>query len=370
MVLEEASATAAPDAFRDDASPGSDFDAYATPTGSATSSSSTATPPGYVLDMNKLPKPIPIFGALFGITTQVRRDATLGAFASMSAIVQRPLTKDECDSIAYHLNKGAAISSWGQPLGATAAYYRYHKTRAEFRFPFWKPSDTLDRNKLFFLQGARARVAWDFLRLGSYGVVGGWAGKLIAGAYAATIATVGQKTDVRMKDILEAIQSVGGEEAGRRARSTPDWDRRRGGQRGGKAPEPAPQEDYGGILAEGDVQRDFDDASPTAGNAPVDTAPASPSSAWDRVRGGGQSPQTGTRTAPGQKPSSGNAWANLRGNNLQSQPRDSQPSRDSYSFSSSDEDGQLAKAEAQRDFDAKLERERKGEDFEETKRWR
>jgi hypothetical protein len=45
---------------------------------------------------------------------------------------------------------------------------------------------------------------------------------------------------------------------------------------------------------------------------------------------------------------------------------------DSFSFSQGEEDKQLAKTEAQKEFDARLERERSGKDFDEgsgRKRW-
>jgi hypothetical protein len=43
---------------------------------------------------------------------------------------------------------------------------------------------------------------------------------------------------------------------------------------------------------------------------------------------------------------------------------------DSYSFSNSDEERQLAKTEAQKEFDARIERERQGRDFDDRGRRR
>lgn len=68
---------------------------------------------------------------------------------------------------------------------------------------------------------------------------------------------------------------------------------------------------------------------------------------------------------------SGSAWERLRqqatsGKPVQPARRDTSSSGDSFSFSSTDEDRQLAKAEAQKDFDSRIERERSGEEFEES----
>jgi hypothetical protein len=81
-------------------------------------------------------------------------------------------------------------------------------------------------------------------------------------------------------------------------------------------------------------------------------APQSGSS-WERLR-----QQAATRSGPsagGQRTARGQASSE----------------EDSFSFSQGDEDRQLAKAEAQKEFDARLERERSGKDFEGNggKRW-
>lgn len=81
-------------------------------------------------------------------------------------------------------------------------------------------------------------------------------------------------------------------------------------------------------------------------------------------------------------PQGGSSWERLRQKaasgtpSISGTPRrsqvDSSPGDDSFSFSQGDEDKQLAKSEAQKDFDARLERERTGRDFDEgngRKRW-
>jgi hypothetical protein len=80
-----------------------------------------------------------------------------------------------------------------------------------------------------------------------------------------------------------------------------------------------------------------------------------PSSAWDRLR---QNAMTG-----------GNQSTSAGANRSKSPPSGSPPSTsrtsdsDSFSFSRRDEETQLAKSEAQKEFDARVEKEREGKDF-------
>ena len=106
----------------------------------------------------------------------------------------------------------------------------------------------------------------------------------------------------------------------------------------------------------------FDDASPTAGNDP-DMATRGSSerggSAWERVRRGADDGGTQTGVNP---PGTRQAKQGPKARELQQKgARDEYESRgDSFSFSRTDEDKQLAKEQAQRDFDQMLEDERKG----------
>jgi hypothetical protein len=78
-------------------------------------------------------------------------------------------------------------------------------------------------------------------------------------------------------------------------------------------------------------------------------------SAWDRVR------RQGTSSGSQSSPSSWQSRATNDGNNV--------PLTDSFTFDEREEDRQLARVEAQRDFNARIERERQGKDFSDTKRW-
>lgn len=92
-----------------------------------------------------------------------------------------------------------------------------------------------------------------------------------------------------------------------------------------------------------------------ASSPSTSSSPARPSgSAWDRLRQ--QAQGSGSDNSPYPR--------------TQGEQRQGATGGDSFSFSSSDEERQLAKSEAQKDFDRRVERERQGRDFDgREKRW-
>lgn len=105
----------------------------------------------------------------------------------------------------------------------------------------------------------------------------------------------------------------------------------------------------------------FDDASPTAGNNPDMTAGGMSGggiSAWERLRRGQSSDSNKTGITPaGRHAKQGPATRQLQQRGAKDQY---ETSADSFSFSSSEEEKQLAKEQAQKDFDRMLDEERKG----------
>ena len=111
---------------------------------------------------------------------------------------------------------------------------------------------------------------------------------------------------------------------------------------------------------------DYDDASPTGGRGAMDDEDAGGSgggggSVWERIR---QQQASGGSSPPAQ--SRGRGMDGVR----QEQQQDS-TTGDSFSFSRSEEERNYAKEEAQREFDERVEKERKGRDFSSGsgKRW-
>jgi hypothetical protein len=94
-----------------------------------------------------------------------------------------------------------------------------------------------------------------------------------------------------------------------------------------------------------------DDASPLVSSQP---APARSGSTWDRIRQESASSKGSPRQSPTNTPQ------------IRREQQEGSTLGDSFSFASSDEERQLAKTEAQKEFDARVERERQGGDFAET----
>jgi hypothetical protein len=89
----------------------------------------------------------------------------------------------------------------------------------------------------------------------------------------------------------------------------------------------------------------------TPSTSSVQGTPPRPGSTWERLRQ--QAGQSNNQSPSPRQLSS----------RLQDEQRQGSTTGDSFSFSKSDEERQLAKFEAQKEFDARLDRERQGEDF-------
>lgn len=94
---------------------------------------------------------------------------------------------------------------------------------------------------------------------------------------------------------------------------------------------------------------DFDDASPTGGSGAMDDGGGS---AWERIRH-----QSASGSSSGSEPSL------RRARGFRREQQEGSTTGDSFSFSSSEEERSYAKDEAQREFDERVEKERRGGDF-------
>lgn len=416
MVLEDATADRT-GTFTDASSP-SDFDPY-DPTSLPTSSSGAPADLSF-LDYTRLPAPIPILGPFYGFTREKLRSNISGSVTQVSQQARRPLTRPETEAIAYHMAKMHAIASYGSPVGSLAGIWRAYNSRAEFRWPFYKPDlDKVDLAKFGPLRGEAALTGRHVGRYAAYFLMGGFFGRYVVGFYAATVAATGTGLDPRMKEVVDLVAGNRRQEAGRRAASrgeagpgpgpgpmsspspvargqgsprqaatnavgmqgTEGMGTREGsyaperyrafGESGpqptGQAPSPySPASPYPTASSESSsLPFDFDDASPTAGNEPMQGGPEL--SAWDRIRKG----QTPTPPqARGDRASEGaagtrNVWESARrGDALQREQREGSTVGDAYAFSRGDEERKKEREKEQREFDQRLERERQGGDFE------
>ncbi|KAL8765456.1 MAG: hypothetical protein Q9209_007483 [Squamulea sp. 1 TL-2023] len=378
------------------------------------------------IDHSQLPHPLPIIGPLFGYTNAYLAELAATRLRYHTEAVGRSLTQKEREAISFHAYKSATISSIGTPLVFSFGMYRAYTTRENYRFPFLgalkKPEGWWDGQKIRIMgqivsEGNNARFWIHSLRSSAYGTAALFFGSLFVSSYASTVAAVGELRDPRLKALVEAIRTrtkrqQGDPEAmkvqmkdptGQGDTSVSDlWKRHRtdigavddaspsagadgygseterlGGSNTGimsdaqmraretrqqASPNDSPTENRASTFRLDKVDKqpknfsdNFDDASPTADGTPDQ---GQSGNAWDRIRRQAQF------TSPGKQKRQ--AW-----DTAEKEQQDGSTNGDSFAFSSNDEQRQLAKYEAQNEFDARVERERQGGNFNESrgKRW-
>lgn len=392
MVLENSSAAQSAD-FADTA-PASDDDTYS-------SSASQA----YHIDGSQLAKPIPILGRLLGYNEQYFSKLMQIKIAMYSQELNRPLTNEEANAVAYWTSKQTSIISYATPLAAVAATWRWNATKATFRFPFIQPNmETFDPSvfpskSMPLLKGHFALRMWTAGRLGAYYIIAMPIAQILLGSYCVSVAAVGQMSDTRLKSMNDQIKTQAQQKRGglprqnpqRRAPASTNTQADDASPTGGMLWE-EPASDEGAINATGTPQKQssstqwnpkkptpsqmppartsqspLDDASPTGGQGvAADTPLAAQGSAWERLRRG-EKPTSGSSTGSNQS-----AWQRAQ-NETQKEQREGSTTGDSFAFSKSDEERSYAREEAQKEFDLRVERERRGGDFSQNggdqKRW-
>lgn len=335
---------------------------------------------------------------------------------------------------AKSLRMGSYGTPVGAMLGGIQSYRTRSTYRFPLWSPF-KEGGRLSADAFGPFKGDMARAAWHSMRISSYITVGAVLGQVFFGSYAISVGMAGRTMDPRLKDFVQALRrrmengtleaakqgnapAPGAEKAPERVFPQSKDNAREAWRRNRQAPAPARQsadDDMSptggayeaefsgassdtGLLSDSQMQDqevqqradqrrspaentattfdmdkvtsqprgfDQDDASPTA---PARQQPPrkQPGSAWERIRqeaaaGQQQGPSGPRSAADGGQPST------------KSEQRDGSTLGDSFSFSESDEEKQLARSEAQKEFDSRVEREREGRDFEEgrssRRRW-
>lgn len=372
------------------------------------------------VNLNDLPKP---FTFLFH--AQHSRNLANGIQATCtyaSKVLQRPLKQEEADAFAFHWAKSMRTASYGTPVGSAAgvAYaYRF----SDYRFPFWRPMKEGSRyspDKFGALRGPAARAMWSSLRFSAYAFVGLTIGQLFFASYALTLHTAGRALDPRLKEFSDALQQRQKEGINRaremqRPGEAPQQGETMEMARQRRIAQAQQQRSQQGQRQQSEKapsgrKKDDDDMSPTGGafdedfmvGSQGDTGLMSDGQSRQqqetyRYDGNASSFDVGSSTpdarstaseaaSPRSQPSSqqssqprqsgGSAWERLRQNALSgnpAKPTGSQSRRqtgssaggsgDDFTFSRGEEDKQLARAEAQKEFDARIEKERKGQDF-------
>lgn len=431
MVLEDASNSSPETSFSENP-PSSDADPYhgdSNPTHLNTRASSYITlnnPPHTIyVNLEQLPKPFTLNPFDGGRPSDAAVKTIQNAVRQLTQGLGRPVKQEEADALAYNYAKTLQTASYGQPLGIVLGGIWAHRGMDKYRFPGWTPGEKFNPNKFGPLTGGRARLAWQLLRYQVYTILGTTIGGFFMGSYALTQGTVGRMMDPRLKEIADSMRSQSktlpgsplpgnrevDETAGPRQGETYDMARQRQRAQEAWRRNRQPQQQQ--------RSNQDDDMSPSGGafgaeyidlgSATVsDTSMMSDEQAkqqMERMERQQQSEKdmrelddhqqvsmkpnerhrvaddaSKTSTDRQSRSGGGSAWDRLRqqassGNQQQqSAPRNASRSSnrddgDSFSFSSSDEDRQLARAEAQKEFDSRIERERAGKDFEDRKRW-
>lgn len=419
MVLEEASAGQDTSSFSENV-PSSDLDPYASSNGSySPTSGSNYVPvpfPGantVYINMDNIPRAFSFFGGRQHPQIVIKSIQEQCRF--LQTVVQRPIRQEEADALAFHAGKAIRVGSWGFPIGTSLATMQWLRTYKDYRFPGWSPMKSGKNSPDRFgpLRGQAARVTWHSTRYSAYLIAGSILGQVLFGSYAMSLSLAGRAMDPRLKDFMDALQKrqregVGmqrppDESDGPRKDETYEMARQRRSTQNEAQSRSERQEVFRNRQAQ--MQRKKaaadDDMSPTSGafeeeymgggggsglmsdsqareqqyQQPRADNMASSSDASSRSttqRRSSDSSSTQTPAAGG-----GSAWDRLRqgamsGSESSSSSRRAQALQgssgdNSFSFSQGDEDRQLARSEAQKQFDARIEREREGRDFEDSK---
>ncbi|KAL8730532.1 MAG: hypothetical protein Q9166_003985 [cf. Caloplaca sp. 2 TL-2023] len=378
------------------------------------------------IDRSQLPKPLPLIGPLFGYTDPYLSNLAMQRQHYHIEMIGRRLSQKEREAITFHTYKSGRTLSVGMPMAFGFGMYRAYSTRENYRFPFFgdlkQPEGWWDGSKIRIMgqsvmEGSNARTLMHCLRASAYGSWALFLGRVFLSSYAGTVVAVGELRDPRLKDLLQAVKEKlktqeGEPEAmkvqskdptGQGNTSVSDlWKRHRkdiggvddaspsagadgyggdverlGGTNKGimsdaqmrvqetrqqASPKDSPTENRASTFRLDKVEKQpesfgdtFDDASPTAAGT---GAGGQGGSAWDRIRRQAQ-------TSSGEK-QKGQSWRTIK-----REQQAGSTTGDSFAFSSDDEQRQLAKDEAQDEFDARVERERQGGNFNENRgrRW-
>ncbi|KAH9845386.1 hypothetical protein Tdes44962_MAKER06671 [Teratosphaeria destructans] len=366
------------------------------------------------INLNDLPRPFAIRASRQ--QPKLLADAIGMQCQSAAAVLQRPMSQEEANALAFHLAKSLRIASYGPPIGFAVGVAMMWRTRKSMRFPFYAPfteGSRWSKDRLGPLRGRHARYMWHGMRLTGYCVVSMILSQIFFASYAFTTATAGRGLDPRLQELTRALQQrakdgrsrergegigkVGNQESGPKSGETYEMARQRvqaqnmmrrsrQGDLAGHDASPTGgafsdeymnQGEQPGFMSEQEVRQQVDSGSTWSDEAwkssqsdvaarrqaHDDASPQAPSKpaggAWERLRSQAMSgrPDIPRRQSRGLAPpdSAGDRWLGT--------DREAASGTDSFNFSSSKEERQSAKSEAQRDFDRRLEQERAGKVF-------
>lgn len=381
---------------------------------------------------DELPK-VPFYGGLFGYNEQLRRANIALSVLAIRSSAQRVLTPEELQIVAYMSARKIRRVTYEFPALLGTAYFLERRTRPSFGFPFFQPTETFEPNvfpsrTMQLLTGARARLMWHALRFSLYTAVSHFVLRIGFSVWASTTFAAEFTLTPQLADLNQTVKA-NIEAARNRKKPNPllpagqqHDDSSQPPMRGAPAEPGLPPalaqqqqqqeqeqyqqqyqryeqyqrqqyeqkqqqeqqrgtDDYGDSFADDfadSAAGDVDDASPVAPSERRKEGPrwptSGPGSSWDRLRSPGapgQNPAAVAQAPPGQY-----GWDAVRAGKAPLPPPKQPPSAEGsgqtagdYTFNEAEEEKSYARNQAQKDFDAMLERERTGENDESPKRW-
>ena len=229
-------------------------------------------------DLSRLPSPI-AFSAAWGFSTARLQKGIALEQANAGAVLERPVTPEEADAIAYHFAKGYRYASYGPPIGVAVGTWRAVKTYDEMRWPlvprffsnwsrwnFDKETQSVTFGGRQLARGAWLRPTIIGLKTLMYVNFGLAIGAGLASVYAATVTGVGSLRDPRLKTLGEKTVDYVNKNNGVLGKPIPPS----GAETAQKRADPMGQGERTAAELWKDHRRAIgrrdDDASPTAGN--------------------------------------------------------------------------------------------------------
>lgn len=351
---------------------------------------------GYPIDISRLPATK--IGRIFIRNYDSVIDAAIKQrLALVANEIKRPLRPEEADALAFHTSKGVATMSLGLPAGTLFGLFRTYKTRKTFRFPFAGPLKSEngwfngERIRLLGLEtaGPHTRILVHGFRLSAIVLMSVFVCKYSLNSFAGTVMAIREAQDPMLVNVMRELRRAKyteieemkakitkiiqkRESAGKRAEIDDDNSPMTEGfedERFGSRQSQVPTDD-----AQPSPQKPKQQFKPRRSN--TQQKPPSPSPP--------QTPQPepynlpNNSSAPDDKSSPRNIWEQIRREAGSSTPKarrgigemgrrqtrqeDDSPG-DDYTFSRAELDGGDVDGEAQREFDERVERERRGGDF-------
>ncbi|KXX81551.1 hypothetical protein MMYC01_202722 [Madurella mycetomatis] len=335
----------------------------------------------------------PGFGALpqapFWFGEERQKNIVAKVLAMHAAALQRPLTTDEADALAYHRSRSCKLLAWRSPVLLMSTAYFVYRGRASFKFPFYTPKPASFNPYCFpsrtrpFVTGPMAHAIWHAVRFGAYGTLLGLVVTPLFISYAETSYVVHILNDPRLKSIRDHArqqqQQQQQQQQGNQARSRASGPPRRASTDEDTSTDEATPSSQSYVLEQQQPQPrhqplQWTERPPKTPTTPQDddsflfdnASPVAPSARQQHQSSSTQLPAGGGGGGGG-----GSAWDRLRqraksGQDVWEQAgqsrEDSRNQRlDQHAYDQSDREKTRAKEQAQKEFDAMLERERRGQ---------